>query len=76
MGKETKPTSRRHEYGGQTDQGEAAGDVSAGRGDEVRSQCLMLPSHVDAYLRSLPLFNVFRWLDLRHWSQLKSVAVL
>uniref|UniRef100_W5UC70 Mothers against decapentaplegic homolog n=1 Tax=Ictalurus punctatus TaxID=7998 RepID=W5UC70_ICTPU len=37
----------------------------------ARSPCLMLPGRVDAYSLPLLLFKVFRWPDLRHWSQLK-----
>lgn len=37
----------------------------------ARSPCLMLPGRVDTHPLPLLLFRVFRWPDLRHWSQLK-----
>ncbi|GAA6073864.1 mothers against decapentaplegic homolog 7 [Tachysurus ichikawai] len=37
----------------------------------ARSPCLMLPGRVDAFSLPLLLCKVFRWPDLRHWSQLK-----
>ncbi|TSK72149.1 Dymeclin [Bagarius yarrelli] len=37
----------------------------------ARSPCLLLPGRMDVYSLPLLLFKVFRWPDLRHWSQLK-----